>query len=83
MTRITINVDDDTGSAIREAAASAGESVSAWMSRAAEMKLRNQLLGKALDDYEAEYGAFTEEELAKARALFRQKPARWTEEPST
>lgn len=82
MPRITINLDDDTGSAVREAAATAGESVSAWMTRAAQMKLRNQLLGNALDEYEAEYGAFTEAELAEARAFFRQKPARWKAEPT-
>lgn len=56
------------GSAVREAAARDGLSVSAWLARAAADHLRNGLLGDALDAWEAENGAFTKAELATARA---------------
>jgi hypothetical protein len=68
--------------AVREAADEAGLSLSEWLSQAAEAKLnadrdagilaeaahkrRMQALGEYLDEWEAEHGAFTEEELAEA-----------------
>ncbi|GAA1520360.1 hypothetical protein [Nocardioides humi] len=82
MDRITIAVEDDIGVAVRKAAAEQGQSVSAWMAEAAAARLRNHFLGQFLDEYEAEYGAFTEEEMAEARALFRRKPGRWKDEPT-
>lgn len=83
MDRITITLDDEVGTAVREAASEAGLSVSAWMADAAGARLRNHYLGQFLDEFEAENGAFTEEELAEARALFRRKPARWSEGPTS
>jgi hypothetical protein len=69
--------------AVREAADEAGMSLSEWLSRAAEAKLnadrdagilaeaahrrRIEGLGKFLDEWQAEHGAFTEEEMARAR----------------
>ena len=69
--------------AVREAADEAGLSLSDWLSQAAEAKLRadgqarileeaerkrrSEALREALDEYQAEYGAFTEEEMARAR----------------
>jgi hypothetical protein len=69
--------------AVREAADEAGLSLSEWLSRAAEAKLntdrdagilaeaahrrRIEGLGKFLDEWQAEHGAFTEEEMARAR----------------
>lgn len=68
--RLSVTVDAALGKAVRDAAASRGVSVSSWMSEAAVDRLRNQLLGAALDAWEAEEGAFTETELAEgARAL--------------
>ncbi len=74
-----MTVDDEVGNAIRKAAAEQGESVSAWMAEAAKARVRNHLLGQFLDEFEAENGAFTEEEMARARAIFRRKPGRWSE----
>ena len=41
-------------------------SVSAWLSEAAADRLRNELLGVALDTWESEDGSFTEAELDTA-----------------
>jgi hypothetical protein len=54
------------GEGVRLAAARQGTSVSAWLTEAAADKLRNELLGAALDQWEAEDGPFTETELDEA-----------------
>lgn len=64
--RMSVTMDPRLGGAVRDAAAQAGISVSAWIAEAAADKVRNQLLGAALDAWQAEDGAFTEEELAAA-----------------
>lgn len=64
--RLSVAMDPELGKAVREAAARAGVSVSAWLSEAARGNLRNELLGAALDAWEAEDGPLTEEELAEA-----------------
>lgn len=58
------------GAAVREAAAREGTSASTWLTEAAAQRLRNDLLGVALDQWEAEDGPFSEDELnAAAEAL--------------
>lgn len=74
--RFSVTMAPEIGTAVREAAANAGTSVSAWLSRAAAQQLRNELLGAALDQWEAEHGAFTEEELETARAALNPSPPR-------
>jgi hypothetical protein len=64
--RLSVAIEPDLGRAVRDAAARSGMSVSRWMGEAARARLRNQLLGAALDAWEAEDGAFTEEEFAEA-----------------
>ncbi|HRE03741.1 MAG TPA: hypothetical protein PLV68_20770, partial [Ilumatobacteraceae bacterium] len=64
----------EIGAAVREAAARAGASVSAWLSEAAAQRLRNDLLGAALDLWEAEDGPFSDDELNAATAAL--SPAR-------
>ena len=56
----------ELGEGVRQAAARQGTSVSTWLSDAAADKLRNELLGTALDQWEAEDGPFTEAELDEA-----------------
>jgi hypothetical protein len=69
--------------AVREAADEAGLSLSEWLAQAAEAKIRADGQARILeeaererrrrglrefpDEYRAEYGAFTEEEMARAR----------------
>ena len=51
-----------------QAAARQGTSVSTWLTEAAADKLRNELLGAALDQWESEDGPFTQAELEEAAA---------------
>jgi predicted transcriptional regulator len=68
--RLSVTLDPDLGAAVRKSAARAKLSVSAWIAEAAADRVRNELLGRALDRWEAESGALTTEELdAAARAL--------------
>jgi hypothetical protein len=64
--RLSVTMDPDLGQAVRDAAARRGLSVSRWLSDAAADHLRNELLGAALDEWEVEAGAFTDDELAAA-----------------
>lgn len=79
---MSISLDPELGDAVREAAAEAGMTLSEWLGRAAETKLRQdtdaRVLEEAarkrrragmrafLDEWEAEHGAFTNEELTRA-----------------
>jgi len=68
----------EIGAAVRKAAAQQGRSVSSWLADAAADRLRNELLGAALDAWEAEDGPFTQQELDDAAAALgvrRQTPA--------
>lgn len=64
--RFSMTMDPDLGAAVRDAAERAGMSMSAWLAEAAADRLRNDLLGAALDVWEAEDGSFTDDELAAA-----------------
>lgn len=66
--RLSVTMSPDLGSAVREAAARSGMSVSGWLADAAADRLRNDLLGTALDAWEAEDGAFGDDELDAAAA---------------
>ena len=68
--RLSITMDPDLGKSVREAAARSGSSVSAWLAAAAAERLRNELLGAALDAWEADSAPFSDKELdAAARVL--------------
>jgi len=68
--RLSITMDPDLGASVRAAAARSGSSVSAWLASAASDRLRNDLLGIALDAWEAEATPFSDKELdAAARVL--------------
>ncbi len=64
--RISVTMDPELGAAVRNAADQAGSSVSAWLAAAASDRLRIQLLGSALDAWEAESSPFSEAELDDA-----------------
>jgi hypothetical protein len=65
--RFSLTMDPHLGAAVRQAAERAGLSVSAWLSKAAAERVRNEALGFALERWEEEYGPITEEELDDAR----------------
>jgi len=64
--RFSVTMPPELGKHVRQAAARQGTSVSTWLTEAAADKLRNELLGTALDQWEAEDGPFTRAELDEA-----------------
>lgn len=68
--RFSVTMEPALGVAVREAAARSRMSVSRWLAQAAADRLRNDLLGAALDTWESEDGPFDDAELnAAASAL--------------
>jgi len=81
--KMSVSLAPELDHAVREAAGRAGMSLSAWLAQAAEAKLRQDRDGRILeqaaqerrsealraylDEWQAEHGAFTEEEMARAR----------------
>lgn len=75
--RSTIRMDTELCAAVRDAAARAGLSVSAWLAEAAAERLRHELLGRVLDAWEQEAGSFSDAELdaaAAASGVLRRSP---------
>ena len=66
--RLSVTMAPEIGAAVREAAARQGISVSNWLASAAAQRLRTELLGAALDRWEAEERPFSDEELDAAAA---------------
>jgi len=66
--RLSVTMPPEVGAAVRDAAAREGTSVSNWLAAAAAQRLRNELLGAALDQWEAEHGPFSDAELNTAAA---------------
>jgi hypothetical protein len=64
--KLSISFDPDLGDAVRSAAAQAGQPVSSWLAEAAASKLRAEALAEFLTAWEAEHGALTAEEVARA-----------------
>jgi len=77
--RLSITLDPRLGAAARKAAKRAKVSLSTWIADATADRVRNELLGEALDRWEAEEGALTQNELdqaAEALGLSRRRKAR-------
>jgi hypothetical protein len=66
--RFSVTMPPEVGAAVRNSAARQGTSVSNWLAAAAAQRLRNELLGAALDAWEAEDGPFDDSELNAATA---------------
>lgn len=66
--KLSISLEPDLGDAVRGAARQRGSSLSTWMAEAAAAKLRAEALAQYLDDWEAQHGRLTDEELATASA---------------
>jgi hypothetical protein len=64
--RLSVTMEPKLGAAVRAAARRAKMSLSAWIAEAAADRVRNELLGRALDEWEAEEGPFEPAELAAA-----------------
>ena len=64
--KMSVSFDPELGAAIRAAAAHRGQPLSSWLAEAAVSKLRVEALTAYLDDWEAQHGALTADELAAA-----------------
>jgi hypothetical protein len=64
--KMSISFDADLGDAVRSAAAQAGKPLSSWLAEAAASKLRAEALAEFLAAWEAEHGALTAAEIARA-----------------
>jgi hypothetical protein len=73
--KLSVSFDSELADEVREAARRSGKSVSAWLAKAALEQLRGERLDAFLDDWEAEVGPFTEEELEQAAIELGFKPA--------
>jgi hypothetical protein len=65
--KLAITVDRDVHAKVVKAAAEDQMSVSAWLTAAARQAIRLREGLRAVADWEAAHGAFSEEELAEAR----------------
>ena len=66
--RLTISLEAGLAAAVSEAAEADEQNTSAWLADAARRRLVARGLRDVVADWEAEHGAFTEAELARARA---------------
>lgn len=64
--KLSVSFDPELGDAVRAAAQQRGGGLSKWLAEAAAAKLRTEALAKYLDDWEAEHGQLSADELAKA-----------------
>ncbi len=67
--KVSVSLDEAAYRAAQAAAGAAGISLSAWLSRAAEHAAGIEDGLRAVAEYEAEYGAFSEDDLRQADAL--------------
>lgn len=65
----SVSFDPDLAAAIDSAADGEGESFSQWLATAARHRLKIYAGLKAIAEWEAEYGPFTDEEIAEADAI--------------
>ena len=71
--RLAISLPPELAKAVRRSAGR-GTTVSAWIADAIAMKLRNEALRRATDEWQRETGiVFTDEELARTRALWAER----------
>ncbi len=67
--RLTVSIESELAIAVREAAEADEKNVSAWLADAARRQLANRGLRDVVAEWERDHGAFSDEELAAARAL--------------
>lgn len=71
--KLSVSFDEELAGVVREAAAEEGLSVSAWLSNAAQDRIRNRLLRVALDELARDIGPMSAEEAARLVAEARAK----------
>jgi hypothetical protein len=73
--RLSITVDAELGKAVREAAAAEGMSLSSWASVALADRVRKHSLRAFLNEWEAEAGPISQEDMAEAKRIFAEAKA--------
>jgi hypothetical protein len=66
--KLSVSFDHRLGHEVRAAAKRNGQGLSGWLAEAAAAYLRAESLGGFLDEWEAQHGEMTTEELARASA---------------
>lgn len=66
--RLTVSLEAELAAAVRDAADADSQNVSSWLAEAARRQLAARGLRDVIRAWEAEHGAFTDDELAAARA---------------
>ena len=66
--KLSVSFDPDLGDAVRAAAERSGRGLSRWLAEAAAARLRAEALADFLAGWEAEHGALSAEEVARAAA---------------
>jgi hypothetical protein len=66
--KLSVSFDPELGDAVRAAAKRSGRGLSGWLAEAAAARLRSEALADFLDRWEADHGALTADELARAAA---------------
>lgn len=64
--KLSVSLDPDLLAELREAAAEQHQSVSGWLAAAARRQLKLRQADRVLKEWQAENGAFTEDERAEA-----------------
>ncbi|WP_258934177.1 hypothetical protein [Nesterenkonia pannonica] len=72
----SVSLPEETYLAVKDLAEAEGLSVSTWLAQVAEVELKHREGMEAIAEFEAEFGAFTQEELAGGYRLFRQLTGR-------
>ena len=70
VTKLAISLNPDLAFQLKQDAYAKGESVSGWIAEAIATRLRQETMKKWVADYQAEFGEFTDEEVAKVRAAW-------------
>lgn len=65
--RVTVSLESDLATAVREAAEDDSLNISAWFADAARRRLASRGLRDVVADWEAEHGTFSDHELRAAR----------------
>ena len=73
--RFSISFDEDLAEAVTSSAESSNEALSSWLAEAAQRRVRQDALLRAVEDYEREFGVISEEDVALG---FKQLDARTT-----
>jgi hypothetical protein len=60
--KMSVSFDLKLGEAIRGSAQRSGQSVSAWLAESAALRLRQEMLGEAIEAWERKFGKLTAEE---------------------